>query len=124
MSSSDLPKRNSQGYKITDITLEVTTAPEVAKLVTRGVQLPSPPPGLLGEMALILFMRDHLVSRARAALKLLASHETRAIRDGHKAPQNERVQIKLFSGSKPLGHVDGEGRVYDLRGKLRWGVNA
>lgn len=118
MNSDDLPQRRPQGYKITALRLEIKTSPELAERIQKEIQLPKPPDGKLNEMALVVFMRDYLRPHARAALALLKTHESDRAKRGYKSPQDERVRILVCSGGLQIGIVDGEGRVYDARGKL------
>jgi len=117
MASADLPRRNPAGYRVTGIVWEITSNAQIAQRITREVPLPAPPSGNLGEMPFIALLRS-LVPLAARALAILEAHEGAKAKGSYSQPQYERVEIRVMSGGRLIGRVDGAERVFDPRGNV------
>ncbi len=112
-----LPQRRSGGYQITAIVLEVTASKAIVARITRTVTLPSAPSSNLNEIELATLLRG-LTTPALAALRILEANEGIRAKGGYTQPQYERVQIKVLSGGRLVGRVNGAQQTFDLRGKM------
>lgn len=116
-SDSSLPRRRPAGYQITSVVLEIVAGKRLAELIEREVQLPAPPATNLNEMQLAEFVRS-LVQHARRALVLLERNESERARSSYRQPRYERVSIKVLSGGRLIGRVNGASQVFDARGAM------
>ena len=55
---------------------------------------------------------------AARALAILEAHEGAKAKGSYSQPQYERVEIRVMSGGRLIGRVDGAERVFDPRGNV------
>lgn len=114
---SGLPKRRASGYQITSIVLEVTAGKQLAERITREVQMPAPPATPLNEMQLAQFV-SQLAPLAARALEILQGNEGERARSNYRVHQFERVQIRVLSGGRLVGRVNGARQTFNPRGNM------
>ena len=117
MASADLPRRNPAGYRITGIVWEITSGAQIAQRITREVPLPAPPAENINEMDFIKLLRS-LAAYAGRAMAILQAHEGERAKGTYSQPQYERVQIRVMSGGRLIGRVDGAEQVFGPRGDV------
>ncbi|HKX23897.1 MAG TPA: hypothetical protein VJM46_01545 [Candidatus Saccharimonadales bacterium] len=114
---ANLPKRRAGGYTVTDIVLEVTAGAKLVERITSQVTLPVPPNTPVNEVQLSALIRT-LVRPAGQALAILQRDEGAKARNGYAQAQYERVQVRVLSGGRLIGRVNGAGQTFDPRGAM------
>ncbi len=117
MSRSGLPKRRAQGYKITGIVWEITASEEVVERIVEHVKLPLPPQKNLNEPKLSELLRQ-LANVAAQGFQVLQRYETAQDSRAYKGDQHLRAEIRVLSGGRLLGRVNGAMQIFDQRGHL------
>lgn len=116
-SSTNLPRRRSSGYYVTDITFEIIAREAIAAQIIRTVPLEPLPEDNINELQLAELLR-RLTRHAVRATRLLEYHETADEARTYLEPSYERVQIKVLSGGRLIGRVNGAQQTFDPRGKM------
>jgi hypothetical protein len=117
--SDDLPKRRI-GYKVTTIMLHVTAGERLSEQIVEAIKLPEPPTPSLNEQQLNALLTQ-LANLATQALGVLQHFESDSARKKYDQPQYERVEIRVLSGGRLIGRVDGARRTFNERGKMTSG---
>jgi hypothetical protein len=112
-----LPQRRAGGYQITSIVLEITAGGQLVERINRAVQMPAPPAGNLNEMELAALL-TRLAPLASQALQILQEREGGKARNSYAKAQYERVQIRVLSGGRLVGRVNGARQTFNPRGQM------
>ena len=113
----DLPKRKAGGHQVTGIVLEVIARREFAQQISETTLLPDLPRQKLNEMQLAALL-SLLAEPALRAWEALQNLESKEEASEYPQPSHERIQIKLFTGDRLIGRVNGAQQTFDLRGKM------
>ena len=112
-----LPQRRAGGFQITSIVLEITAGRQLVDRITREVTMPTPPANPLNEMQLAKLLTD-LAPLASRALQVLQDREGAKARNSYSSAQYERVQIRVLSGGRLVGRVNGARQTFNPRGVM------
>jgi hypothetical protein len=114
---SDLPKRRSNGYTVTMILLQVMAGQSLADQINAAVKLPPVPKSNLNELQLAELLR-RLAPYASEAREVLERFESETERTQYIQPRYERVEIRVLSGGRLLGRVNGAHQTFNERGRM------
>jgi hypothetical protein len=111
-----LPRRRPQGYAITSIVWEITASEGVVERIVNNVKLPLPPKQNLNEVKLGELLRQ-LTNPATQGFQILQRYESAQDSRTYKGDQHLRAEIRVLSGGRLLGRVNGAMQIFDQRGQ-------